>query len=726
MVRYFMQHYMPGTEPTYSVDDATHMPDATASFAGMSLGDRSAPGPDLKVPSPLIVSIQEGETVYQRVLLIYGRAGPPHTHFEGQITVYPQNFPMQRWPVVDTHFKCLVPLEPGQNLVRFQCNGAETLLTLHYLPRLQNPPLRLAIMVAKDSPLTFDAPPDKQGPGKNDLSAAIKRLRCAAYMWQAFNAEQMYRNGFGRRTFRLDEAWLPETLTDQEDVQRNTAQVYIVRSRLTTAEMRDPLHAQQYQPQTGETSKDSMFTLFSHALEDYGAPFDRDCYVAGMTLDSHWDSHLRVILAHAALGGGGGSRRQCVFGSHLTYAWPSCLEEIVPKFLDTTPVDERFTANDANECGEGWKAANVGMGAFLHEVGHLLTLGHTQDGIMSRGFNNYNRTFMVKEPRFQPITPEDEAGSHWTRVDMIRLRYHPCLRLPTDALALPARNAVTDSTLYAVEEGILVKNPVGISMVEIWINDRLKGHLEYVDGDHHAATPALPPRPGSATAQPVVTPTQLTLTRQMIFNKAPWQAGDRVTLDVVSVAQNSSQIPDFERFLGEHRVTIPHYEHLHVYKSNQLGNGTMNGTVPFQAYFSSGHGNGAEFMRGPGGFAPLAHGGRALPPLTHLRIYHGLYVDGFVAYLADGSWVQCGKVGPNPVEFPLAPGEGLSQINVNSGAWIDSLEFITTHGRTTGWCGSSRGGTVHVLKVPTGYQWAGIYGSGAGWLDSIGCFYTKA
>lgn len=35
------------------------------------------------------------------------------------------------------------------------------------------------------------------------------------------------------------------------------------------------------------------------------------------------------------------------------------------------------------------------------------------EGIMSRGFNNWNRTFMAKEPGYGPIPPEDEKGSHW-------------------------------------------------------------------------------------------------------------------------------------------------------------------------------------------------------------------------------------------------------------------------------------------------------------------------
>lgn len=50
------------------------------------------------------------------------------------------------------------------------------------------------------------------------------------------------------------------------------------------------------------------------ALSDYGAPFDKQCYVAGLILDTHWDQQSNAILGHAALGGGGGNIRLGMFG----------------------------------------------------------------------------------------------------------------------------------------------------------------------------------------------------------------------------------------------------------------------------------------------------------------------------------------------------------------------------------------------------------------------------
>ncbi|KAK9711811.1 hypothetical protein K7432_007563, partial [Basidiobolus ranarum] len=163
--------------------------------------------------APSIINVQNGENIYQRVLLVYGRAGPEGSRFENVVTVQSSNFPPIQWPVVDSYFKCLVHLQPGPNQVVFSYEGRQTYLELVYTPPLQNPPLRLVIMLAKDSPAQLDAPECKRN--ECGLEGAIERFRCAAYLWQAFTSEQMARNGFGRRTFRMDENYQEDTLSCQ-------------------------------------------------------------------------------------------------------------------------------------------------------------------------------------------------------------------------------------------------------------------------------------------------------------------------------------------------------------------------------------------------------------------------------------------------------------------------------------------------------------------------------
>ena len=159
-------------------------------------------------------------------------------------------FPIQNWPISEDQyrngqFKSLVILSPGANFIilEHRHNGkvfASTSLALTYIPLLQTPPLHLAVMVAKDSPLLIDCSPNKRGgisSAHSDLDAAINKFRMTAYMWQALTAEDMRSKGLGRRSFRLEEEWMPETLSREflqappgasANHMRSTAKVYLI------------------------------------------------------------------------------------------------------------------------------------------------------------------------------------------------------------------------------------------------------------------------------------------------------------------------------------------------------------------------------------------------------------------------------------------------------------------------------------------------------------------
>jgi hypothetical protein len=131
------------------------------------------------------------------------------------------------------------------------------------------------------------------------------------------------------------------------------------------AEIRDLRRAQQSKQH--EENFKSLFDYFMEALHE-NPPFDKPCTVAGLILDSHWDTKVQVSLGHTALGGGAGDTALGVFGSHLLHAWPTCIEDIVPSFMNNTVTDTRYVANDANESGNWWRAANIGMGAMVKKT----------------------------------------------------------------------------------------------------------------------------------------------------------------------------------------------------------------------------------------------------------------------------------------------------------------------------------------------------------------------
>jgi hypothetical protein len=346
-----------------------------------------------------------------------------------------------------------VILSPGTNILTFQHNhnGLATGsvgLNLTYIPLLQNPPLHLAIMVAKDSPLVIDCPPHKRGgisSAHSDLDAAINKFRMTAYMWQALTAEDMRSKGLGRRSFRIEEEWRAETLSrdflqsSSGNHMRSTAKIHLIKSEKTVAQLRDADFAQQNK----NARKDQeLFKYFEAALKANGGPFASTArpVVAGLILDSAYDMEQDLILGHAALGCSNPDGVSLgMIGSHLTYSWPRFLED-VPACLMDTAVPGDTVGNDNGQCGSMWEACSIGQGAFLHEVGHAFGAPHTT-GIMARGYaQDWPKNFLpktaycayTKTEGAMVVDGETENDARWDLSDALSFKVQSHFRLPTD------------------------------------------------------------------------------------------------------------------------------------------------------------------------------------------------------------------------------------------------------------------------------------------------------
>lgn len=51
---------------------------------------------------------------------------------------------------------------------------------------LSSPPLQLVILLGKDSPATFDAPPSRMEREGNGLDVAVQKFRMVGYLSQAY------------------------------------------------------------------------------------------------------------------------------------------------------------------------------------------------------------------------------------------------------------------------------------------------------------------------------------------------------------------------------------------------------------------------------------------------------------------------------------------------------------------------------------------------------------
>ena len=300
-------------------------------------------------------------------------------------------------------------------------------------------------MVAKDSPLAIDCPARKYNglsSAHSSLEAAISKFRITAYMWQALTAEELRRLGLGRRSFRLEEEWAADTLSQSfthDLTMHSTAKIHLIRADKTVAELRDAQVAQQ---NPNGRRRDDLHKIFSEALLAHGGPFASEAkpVVAGLILDSHYDAGSKLILGHAALGAHNPDGLSLgIFGSHLTYSWPRFMEEIPYCLLDENAPGDRV-GNDNGECVSMWRACAVGQGAFLHEVGHAFSAPHTS-GIMARGYSkDWPKCFLTKTAYcahdktegIEPVMPHTPNDCRWDVRDMLRFANLPHFRLPLD------------------------------------------------------------------------------------------------------------------------------------------------------------------------------------------------------------------------------------------------------------------------------------------------------
>ncbi|POS69626.1 metallopeptidase [Diaporthe helianthi] len=351
-------------------------------------------------------NIRDGEVVHQRCVLVTGRCEANGEKRNTYVCIETKDgagrdiFPEQRWPMCQGWFKALLILTPGENLIDIISDDDlhKKSFRLQYVPLLQTPPLYLAILVAKDSPLAIDCPPRKYGSLSNShssLKAAISKLRTTAYMWQALTADESASNDLGRRSFRLEEEWAADTISESfthDMTMQSTAKIHLIRTDKTVAELRNA-HVAQQNPNALYT--DNLHRIFTEALLAHGAPFTSEAkpVVAGLILDSHYDAESKLILAHAAQGAHCPNGLSLgIFGSHLAYSWPRFLEEIPNCLLDERAPGDRVGNGHGDRCVSMWKACAVGQGAFLREVGHAFSApDRSAHSIMATGYSSYSK-----------------------------------------------------------------------------------------------------------------------------------------------------------------------------------------------------------------------------------------------------------------------------------------------------------------------------------------------
>lgn len=384
----------------------------------------------------------------------------------------------------------------------------------------------------------------------------------------------MFRNKLGRRCWRVEEEWTNGTASCRDQtagVMRSEAKIHVVRCSKTVAELRD-LNIAQQNPKA--TNSGELFSIALEAVKNYFKPLPgQKQYVSVLLLDAHWDKAQNMITGHAALGGGAGEIQLAICGSHALQSYPSNFEEVVPAFSDCTPTDTDFVANDCNESGSSWEAANIGIGAHLHETGHLFGCPHQASGVMLRDYVTLSRSFVTREcystrtkSKGGIVLQTDECT--WHRLDLLRFRAHPSFALPGD----PPRHIDDSVQAWPVDHGVvMITAPSGIAYIEIYTDgDELCRHWQEI-GDG----------PNGQVQR------QKELTEQELRSRLPDDKKKaKLKLSIKSVAGGSHEIEDFTTLASKaSRVKLPTGQI--AYRSSKLGLSQMDGSTPDQVILHS-------------------------------------------------------------------------------------------------------------------------------------------
>ncbi|CAH1118927.1 unnamed protein product [Phaedon cochleariae] len=267
--------------------------------------------------------------------------------------------------LVNNKFKFLVELHRGQNrlIINYCCEEKEIVL-VYSSPKGYHSVIPLYV-ICDGHDGNFQAPAWM----KNTAESACKRISLCSKLLQCVTAEKLNEHGLGRKTFSLE-----------SDCQ-------IFQSRLNYLEVRTMSQAELWENIGREIMKSPIgsdnkkYLAFLSCTRYLGDKYDA-------SMKTHEDL-LNITEGYVALGGGG----LALFGSACLYTWPETFEDIIDRFEDEAPVDRTQFLDDSCYRSTLGACFSTTLGSVLHELFHTFDLGHTEDGIMGRGFDNIYKVF---------------------------------------------------------------------------------------------------------------------------------------------------------------------------------------------------------------------------------------------------------------------------------------------------------------------------------------------
>ncbi|KAI2007239.1 hypothetical protein LOZ49_004693 [Ophidiomyces ophidiicola] len=659
--------------------------------------------------APRVTSISENSWVNHKILLIYGQVGDARPPIDGTVTINLLNdsFPSTIWPVQGSQFKALLHLVPGPNKIRLDffshqipnATAHQSTINVNYLPMIECPPLHLIILLGKDSLKKSDSQPEQSLRNHDELDIPIRKYRMAAYLWQAFTQEQMYRNNFARRSFRFEEEWQTGTLSSRDTISyrmRNEAKIHVIRCDKTAAELRALSLEHSSDLPEGESK---LFKVAKEAILGYFNPkLNQKTYVTALILDSYPGSE--IVTRHAAVGH---DVNLAIFGSHALHTYPSCIEEVISAFADSTEIDSNFPSSQHQERTAMWEVASANIGAHLREIGRMFGCQQQDSGIMGQDYLQFSRSFMSWIP-YRKKNKEDgqrlclaQDESNWHRLDALRFRLHPCFRHLSDPV--PCFNGSLQ--VWPVDGGkIVLTSQAGIAFIEVYTKGDAvcKAYLDYMSGELGNINNGLSK--------------QVTLVDDDIRTRIPNspKTTKNIKLVIYSGSLYCHAIDDlFQLKSKASTIKLPNGQT--GYRGNQLGSAVLPGTAAEDLILD---------------FAMIQ-----TKLLISIKVFHSpLSVSGIEFHYEDATIQFFGNRSTqfsdvSELVLDTRKGELLTGFYIRAAQSVDGLGVITNMGKINGVFGNPSAGTGHTLIAPRGYKIAGISGLIGENIDGFSLIITR-
>ncbi|XP_017890317.1 putative zinc metalloproteinase YIL108W [Ceratina calcarata] len=365
-----------------------------------------------------VTNLTDGESLCYSLALIRGRASTACSY----VIVRNQKNQSSEWPIVSGEFRAIVELSRGPNKLELEAASEKKRLLLIYEPRTTRLRVTPVYVICAGHDGCF------QGPRREDRSpeSAATRIGLGARLLQTLTAEKLREAGYGRKTFQLER--------DLDGAECLVMHSMLDVDRARAMNQRELWELIARELMTGPlASKDRKYLAFLSCTRYRGAPNPR----------THEDTLART-QGHAALGGGG----LALFGSACLHTWPTCMDQVLPRFLDATVIDTEQLMDDSNYRGTYGGCLATTLGSVLHELGHTFDLGHTREGIMGRGFDYVDRVFVGATGIDSNRNPVGLRGDpqHTTIALSRPLSVTVTVQEPLSMLASPRRNRLLSET----------------------------------------------------------------------------------------------------------------------------------------------------------------------------------------------------------------------------------------------------------------------------------------